>query len=36
MVNQVKDAVSHWDVFAGRTQVKTELKEAIGKTLLLL
>jgi serine/threonine-protein kinase HipA len=36
IINQAKDAVSHWDEFASQTQVKTDLRNAIGKTLLLL
>jgi serine/threonine-protein kinase HipA len=36
IINQIKNAVSQWDEFASQIQVKTDLKKAIGKTLLLL
>ncbi len=36
IINQVNAVVSRWDDFAAQTNVKTDLKNAIGKTLLLL
>lgn len=36
IIDQVKQVVSRWNDFASGTSVNTELREAIGKTLLLL
>jgi serine/threonine-protein kinase HipA len=36
IINQVSEAVSNWSEFAQQTNVNTELKEAIEKTLLIL
>lgn len=36
IIDKVRDAVSKWNDFATQTNVKSDLKEAIAKTLLLL
>ncbi len=36
IIDQVKEVISRWNDFASSTSVNTELREAIGKTLLLL
>nr|WP_294993143.1 type II toxin-antitoxin system HipA family toxin [uncultured Sediminibacterium sp.] len=36
IIDQVKRVISRWNDFASSTSVNTELREAIGKTLLLL
>lgn len=36
IIDQVKEVVSRWNDFAEQTKVPVDLKEAIGKTLLLL
>ena len=36
IINQVNAVVSRWNDFAAQTNVNTDLKDAITKTLLLL
>lgn len=36
IIQQVKAAVSKWNDFAVQTSVNTDLRDAVGKTLLLL
>jgi serine/threonine-protein kinase HipA len=36
IINQVNAVVSRWHDFAAQTNVKTDLRDAVGKTLLLL
>jgi serine/threonine-protein kinase HipA len=36
IIDKVHDAVCKWNGFATKTKVKTDMKEAIEKTLLLL
>jgi len=36
IINQVKAVISRWNDFATQTNVKADLKDAVGKTLLLL
>lgn len=36
IIDQVHNAVGKWNEFAGETKVKGDLKDAVGKTLLLL
>jgi serine/threonine-protein kinase HipA len=36
IIDQVKSAVSRWNDFAAQTHVNTSLRDAVGKTLLLL
>lgn len=36
IINQVNAVVSRWNDFAAQTNVKTDLRDAVGKTLLLL
>ncbi|MBS0424569.1 MAG: type II toxin-antitoxin system HipA family toxin [Proteobacteria bacterium] len=36
IINQINAVVSRWNDFAAQTNVKTDLRDAVGKTLLLL
>lgn len=36
IINQINAVVSRWNDFAAQTNIKTDLRDAVGKTLLLL